>query len=52
MAVDAEKAFDHLEWPFLIMLKALNFSAEIIHLTQMVYKCHKAKINIRFKKLH
>ena len=45
MAVEAEKAFDLLEWPLLFKtLEAFNFPPEIILFIKILYKYRKVKI--------
>ena len=45
MAVDAEKAFDRLEWPFLFkVLQKFNFPGEFLNFVRLVYKFPKARI--------
>ena len=45
MAVDAEKAFDRLEWPFLFkVLEKCNLPTEMIDFVKLLYKYPTAKI--------
>lgn len=45
MAVDAEKAFDRLEWSYLYkVLERFNFPEEFINMVKTLYKAPKAKV--------